>query len=321
VSILRWDGAKIARAGIYADLPITEYHGQPCAGPSISSTGLRTIFSKSPAHYWVSSSLNPKRVEQAESEALTFGRAAHHLLLGEAGFRDVFAVLPEDAPRRPTSAQLGAAKPSPATVEQIRWWREFEQANGHKTLLTMAQIEAIRGMAESLAGEPLVRAGILNGLIEHSIVWRDRETGIWLKIRPDAIPDGSVDFADLKTAADITDDGIERAVGDYGLNMQGALVGMGAREVLGVEMTSFTLLFVEKAPPFCVRAKTLKPHDLELGERQIRAALRVFAACLETNRWPGPGGEQTDAEFVEIKPYARARIEARLALMEQGLAA
>jgi hypothetical protein len=305
-----WTGEPIDTPGLYRGVSMDAYHGQLTTGPSISSSGLRTIFYESAAHYFAGSYLNPNRVEEEPGEALIFGRAAHHLLLGEAEFGRHFVVRPEE---------LNGA-PWQGNRKDCKLWLEAMRAE-RLTVLVGKQIEHIRGMAASLAGHPLIHAGALNGLIEHSLVWQDPETGIWLKARPDAIPTTDLDFSDLKTAADVTDEGIETAIGRDGLNMQGALVAMGCRAVFGRELTSFSLVFVEKTPPYCVRVKTLKPCDLELGEQQVRAALSVFARCIETGRWPGPGGEQTDAEYVELKPFHRTRIEHRLATIQQELAA
>ena len=90
-----------------------------------------------------------------------------------------------------------------------------------------------RSEVASPAEEPLIKAGILNGLVEHTMVYQDKETGVWIKVRPDCVPTDGADISDLKTIADITDDGIEKAIGDTGLNMQGAMVGEACREVLG----------------------------------------------------------------------------------------
>src|SRR5258708_18976764 len=87
--------ALITEPGVY-DLTMDRYHGQPCDGPSVSSSGLRTIWSASPAHYWLESSLNPHREEQGERPHFSLGRAAHHLLfLGRTGFDAEFVVRPE----------------------------------------------------------------------------------------------------------------------------------------------------------------------------------------------------------------------------------
>lgn len=310
MNIITWDGQPVAAAGLFKGIGMEAYHGQLTVAPSISSSGLRTIFNESPAHYFVESYLNPNRAEPKDSKPFLFGRAAHHVLLGEEGFNRYFVQRPEELNGKPWNANRTDCKD---------WLKLVAEAG--LSVLTPADVVAIKGMAKGLAEHPMVQAGILNGLIEHSMVWQDKETGIWLKVRPDAIPTDAADFSDLKTAADVTDDALERAIGDHGLNMQGALVGMACREVLGREMSSFSLVFSEKTEPHVARVKTLKPADLELGERQVRTALRLFARCLETGRWPGPGGEQSDAEYVEIKPYRRTAIEHRLAVLEQELAA
>src|SRR5437763_16740 len=92
---MKWDRKPIAANGIYDGVPMAGYHRQLCIGPSISSSGLRTIFSKSPAHYFVDSYLNPDAEEQAEKEHFVLGSAAHHLLLGEDAFSTLFIVRPD----------------------------------------------------------------------------------------------------------------------------------------------------------------------------------------------------------------------------------
>jgi len=307
--VCRWSGAPVSAPGVYAGIPISVYHSAACCdGPSISSSGLRTIFGESPAHYWANSPLNPKRQPEKPNEALTLGRAAHHLLLGEIDFSKLFVIRPETL--------NGQAWQGNRT--DCREWLKAVAAEG-LTVLLPSQVEAIRGMAASLAAHPLIRAGILGGEIERSIVWKDAETGVWLKVRPDAIPSTDADFADLKTTTDVSFDALSRAIGEYHYEMQGALVGMACREVLGREMASFSLVFVEKAPPHCVRVVTLQEEDLALGEKQVRAALRLFARCMDRGVWPGPGGEQSDAEYVSVPAWARTRAETRLATIAMEL--
>ena len=305
-----WDGEPISVPGLYSGIPMADYHGQLTAGPSISSSGLRTIFNDSPAHYYARSYLNPERIEDDASRAFVFGRAAHHLLLGEADFAAHFIVRPEELDDKPWNSNRTACK---------AWIERAEECG--LTILLPGEVKAIRGMAAGLHANPLVGAGILNGLIEHSMVWQDEETGVWVKVRPDAIPTDALDFADLKTAASVSDEWIEKAVGDHGYHVQAALVGIACRAVLGRDMSSFSLIFSEKTPPHIARVKTLKPDDLDLGAKQAKAALRLFARCVDRNEWPGPGGEQSDAEYVEIKPWRRDQILWKLERIEGELAA
>lgn len=287
---------KIKAPGVYA-LPIDAYHGQPCAGPSVSSSGLRTIWAQSPAHFWCRSSLNPNRLPEDERPAFAVGRLAHKLLLeGREGLEQDFAIRPDEwSDWRSKAAQV---------------WRD-EQVLAGRTVITPADLETVTAMANSLAAHPMVKAGILDGFVERSLIWQDAETGIWLKSRPDVIPNASGDYADLKTTTSVSTKALEQSLASFDYAMQGALVGMASEVVLGIPMQSFTLVWVEKAAPFCVRVTTLTPADLERGRLQVRSALRTMARCLERGEWPGPDASD-DAEYLPLPAYAAKRIDDEL---------
>lgn len=293
---------RIDKAGIFSGIPLATYHGQFCAGPSISSSGLRTIFKRSPAHFFCNWSGNPEAEPWEETEALKFGRACHHILLGEDDFSTQFIQRPE--------TWAGAAWNSNRTV--CREWLAAQEQAGRTVLLPL-ELKHIRGMARSLAAHPLVKAGILNGEVERSLIWRDAETGVWLKSRPDCIPNDSGDFADLKTTTDVDYDDLAKTIADYGYHQQAALLAEGYKVLTGRPMTSFSLVFVEKRPPYCTRIVTLKDCDLERGMLQNRAALRMFAECLESGEWPGPAHD--DAEFIELPKWEQDRIDSKLEFM------
>jgi len=44
---------------------------------------------------------------------------------------------------------------------------------------------------------------------------------------------------------------------------------------------------------------------------QNRVALRIFARCLKSGVWPGPGGERRDAEEIWLSDWHRQQMEAR----------
>jgi hypothetical protein len=293
---VKWDGAPISRPGIYGSVPIGAYHGAHlCDAPSVSSSGLRKIMSESPAHYWCESPYNPDRVAQKETDALVLGRAAHHLLLGEDDFSTLFIARPD----KWDSWRTGDAKK----------WKAEQEAEGRTVLLT-AQLDQIRGMARALAAHPLIDAGILNGEIEQTIAWRCKETGIWLKARPDAIPNASGDFADIKTTTSVQSADLARTIAEYGYHQQAALIASGWHALTGKDIASFSFVFVEKSPPYCVRIVTLRDDDLARGERQNLVAIKTFAECMKTGEWPGPGS--ADAEYLGLPEWAQKRIDHQL---------
>lgn len=288
---------KISEPGIY-DLTMAQYHGDVADGPSISSSGLRTIWSQSPAHYWYDSPYNPNPPEPKDRPHFSIGRAAHHLLyLGRKGFDAEFVVRPSEWSDWRTKA--------------AKEWRE-EQLKAGLTIITDAELEAITGMARSLGAHPLVKSGILDGAVERSLIFKDDKTGVWLKSRPDNIPASSGLFADLKTADSVSDDSLERSLASYGYHMQAALVGMASEALLGRPMEEFAFVWVEKAPPHCVRVTVLTGADIERGRMQLRRSIDQFAECVATGEWPGPGGTRRDAEYLTLPAWAVKRIDQRL---------
>lgn len=291
--IIEWDGEKISKPGVY-DMPIESYHGNCCVGLSISSSGLRTIESKSPAHYWDESYLNPKHVRGADSEAFTIGRAAHMLLLGETGFQDRFAIKPAEF----KDFRSNAAKE----------WRDAQIAAG-RSVLTHGDLETIRGMANALAAHPLIQSGLLNGEVERSLIWQDKETGVWLKSRPDALPVNADLITDLKTTKKADAASVRRSIAEYGYYMQLALVGMGMEAVLGRRPSDedYVLVFVETSRPYCVNVTPIDPQAIYYGRLQVRRALRTFADCIERNEWPGYAD---DGATAGLPKYLIDRLEA-----------
>ncbi|MBC1183933.1 hypothetical protein HF680_14910 [Brevundimonas sp. WCHBH090558] len=302
---------KVSVPGVYA-LSMAEYHGDLCVGPSISSSGLRTIWSRSPAHYFHASPYNPAGFvlqvvdgievmvpkDQPERPHFSIGKAAHHLLyLGRKGFDAEFVIRP--------------SKWKDWRTDAAKEWKA-EQIKAGLTIITDAELEAITGMARSLGAHPLVKSGILDGAVERSLIFKDAKTGAWLKSRPDNIPSSSGLFADLKTADSVSDDSLERSLANYGYHMQAALVGMASEAVLGRPMEEFALVWVEKAPPHCVRVTVLTGADLERGRMQLRRSIDQFAECVATGEWPGPGGTRRDAEYLTLPPWAAKRIDERL---------
>jgi len=316
-------GQIITEPGAYLGMPMEVYHGQPCDGLSVSSSNLRTVYIESPKHYWNGSHFNPNRKEFKQTEPIILGRAAHHLLLGEGDFGKYFAMRPDKAP--------DGREWHGSNKSCLQW--EADRALEGLTIIKGEQIEWIRGMSVSLAAEPIVRGGILNGYTEVSMFWKDEETGIWLKSRPDNIPNDSGDSADLKCVADVSSDGISRALGERGYNQQAAMVREGMKKTLDIEMQHFTLVYVEQKPPHCVRFDEIHPLDIvggkdpftgEIivgGHDENHAALRLIKRCVERNEWPGPKAPAGDGAFVRRTEWARKQSKRRYDLITQELAA
>lgn len=307
---IQWNGQQIVANGIYADIPIERYHNDTSLfdGFSISSSGLRQVLRR-PSEYWCYSPYNPNRYPREESKALNFGQAAHMLILGEEGFSSQFALKPAELNGKPWQGNR---------TECRQWLKDCQQAG--RTVITDAEIEHIKRIANNLDRHPMVKQGVLNGHIERSIIYKDEN--IWLKSRPDIFANNSGDFFDLKTANDVSKDALEKTIYNHGYHVQAALVRMAIREVVGEDaFSSFTFVFVEKTPPYDVCIRQLRPQDIDLGEQQARYAIKIVKECLKTNEWPGLDGIAPSVDWIELPEWARSEIENNLSNNDERVAA
>jgi hypothetical protein len=304
VQVTKWNGKRITKAGWYSHVPIEVYHGPDiCDGPAVSSSDLRTCWHKSPAHMYSKWAENPKREERTETRSMILGSAAHHLLLGEDGFKLKFVAQPELYRDKKTAEE----KPWNNNATVCKDWKAKHEDAG-RTVVTVKELRAIVEMARSLALEPLVKEGLLSGNIECSGFFKDKETGLWLKVRPDVVP-MSGEFVDLKTAAEVTTAALMSSVRSYGYNQQASLI-WEVCEALGQPFESFMLLFIETAAPFCARVVPMPDEDMGLGREQNRLAMRKVKACIDTGHWPGPG--EGDMQALGLSKDERERIRTRL---------
>ena len=303
---IKWDGQPISVPGMYSGIDIDIYHAAKiCDGPSISSSGLRKITQESPAHFFAQWRGNPKAEPKPEARHYVFGRAAHHLHLGQANFSALFAVQPEEYEDEKT----GEIKPWNNNAIPCRRWHA-KRREENKGVLTVREAEQVVAMAERLHRQPIVAHGALNGLVERSLFWKDKKTGVWLKARPDTIPTASGDVVDYKTTQSVVWTDLVRTIYDYGYFQQGALIRDAFREVLGIDKEfSFSLVFQEKTDPYPVRVVALKDNDLALGAKVNRIAIDKFAACLKSGIWLGPGEAEEDATPIEMSEYAHKALE------------
>lgn len=276
---------KITEPGIY-DLSMEVYHSDCCEGPSISSTGLRTIHNECPLEYWAFSVLNPKRYIMDDKGAYSFGRAAHCLIVGGEVFSERYVLRPRVIDEKPWQSNR--------TV--CREW-VANQLEAGLTIITPDDLYHIENMAKVLETHPMAET-LLQGEVEKSLVWQDDETGVWLKARPDVIPTFDNVSNDYKTTTSICRPyELNRDIARYGYFMQLALVEEGLRVLKGAENLNMVLTFQTKKEPYHIAPIEISPEYLSLGHDLNRRALRTFADCWAKQDWPG---------YVEGIPVAHA---------------
>lgn len=290
-------GAVITKPGVYSGLSLDEYHRSPDIfdGPSISKSVLKWLLPAhggSPKAFWGRWAFNPAHIKADSTPEMDFGQAVHCLLLGDEAFSTRFVIRPDEFPNYTTKA--------------ARDWRDAEIKAG-KTVILPSQIEVIRRMAKDAAQYPLVQLGILNGEIERTICCKDPETGIWLKVRPDAVAVDGI-FADLKSAGKFDEDFLERQIFDASYYLQGAMTRMVCRE-LSIPFESFVLVYVLNDEIPDTTHVEISPHELDRGERAIRWSLRKIRHCLDSGEWPGARPFEGGTRQIQMKTWAKERLD------------
>ncbi len=284
--------ALIERPGVY-DVPMDKYHGDCCVGHSVSGTDLWTIANKSLAHYWDQSFLNPER-EKKTSKALEFGKAAHYLQLGETEFAKHFVVKPWDA----------------FSDDTKRAWRDEHEAAGF-SIITKDDLAKVQAMARVLAKDEMAAYAFRDGRPEMSIVWQDADTGIWLKTRPDWLPNTSHLVPNFKTAANGDPDDWDPC--GFGYHLKEALRIDGFKAV-GRPCVPYFIL-QETSRPFVCSTVYLPPRDLETGRMLYRKALRDLAKALKDKHFPGytdPRSKDRKVAMARMRAFDEAKIRARI---------
>jgi hypothetical protein len=274
--------AMLKKSAIIPDMPFDQYHGDAAfhaglgAIPSISSSGIRTIITKSPAHYWDTSYLNPDRENGKTTDAMTLGRAVHWLVMSEDSFAKNFAVKP---------AELNG-KPWHGSRKECREWLKEAEENG-KEIITEDMINAVMGMKRSLEHDPLVKQGVLSGESEVSFLWLHDD--VVLKSRPDLVNKETRTIIDLKSTRDASKPGCARAIREYRYDIQIAMARWAVVETLGIEIKAedCLLCFVENVRPYCVTWVQFSEQRLASCMDECKKAIETFRECLALNDWPG----------------------------------
>lgn len=274
--------------------PIDVYHGQ--AGDCISSTRLKT-FMRSALLYWklhVAKTL-PK---PEKTPALIFGSAVDTLTFdGPDAFNRAFILEPEDAPKRPTKAQLNAAKPSPAAVASMTFWSQFDKYAAGKEVLAKEDMDTVKRCVDALHSNKTFAEMLAAG--KSQVTFRLKGQPFNTQVRPDLWLEEGCDFTrgestitDLKTIVELPCDDADflpRHVLNFGYHLSAFLYREVVATVLGYKpgfRPRFYLTFVEKQEPFAVVTRQVDEVALLVAEKELRLAIERLTACMNSNHWP-----------------------------------
>jgi len=239
--------------GIYPAIKNRDYH----ADPALGSTSLKTLATKTPAHY----QHDKKRTKS--SAAFTLGTAAHSLILED----DTSGIVMVDA----DSWLTKVAKEAKAEA----------LADGKQPLLTKEWLQVL-AMRDAVMDHPVAGDLFTGHEAEQSVFWD--EGGLMLKCRPDAWKPGLL--IDLKTCASADPNEFGKVAHSFGYHQSAAHYIDGVKAATGEELP-FHFVLVEKTDPYLVSVVELDWEAVNIGRGLNERAKRIYQECMELNTWPG----------------------------------
>jgi len=276
--------------GIHPHILFADYINDPCPEPSLSKGVIGDLIERSPLHVYHSHPRLGGRTDSNSNRA-DLGSAAHELVLG-GDDRIVWI----DAADFRTKAAKEERDVAHAQLKIPMLEKQREQ------LEAMAQVGRDR-LCEFGAGHS-----------ELTMVWES--DGIWYRSKPDWLSKDRLLAIDYKTATNADPlTWIRSVLMRSHYDIQGALALQGLYNLEGPAQREFLFLVQEIEAPYACSVVGIGPQMLELAERKIAAASRVWKRCMQEKSWPG---YQHHIHWAELPEYKTWDFENRSACYEGG---
>lgn len=252
-------------------MPDEEYHGKNMQ-EYVSSTMLKTL-AHSPAHLRHMLD-NPSA---KDTDALRCGRAIHCAIL--------------DGPQEFVRQYRVKKKANWATVAGKS--EKAAMLADRVTPLTVDEHAMVMGILRAFESHPEIMNMIDdNPQFEQTILWRDEETGLLCRAKPDVF--GGNFMVDLKSARDARPAKFNRQFFDLGYHIQAAHYAAAWKAITGWDTADdlyFVFFAAEKTPPFGNLLYHVPYEVTRYGMKERRELMLKYKDCVDKNEWPGYGHE------------------------------
>ena len=220
--------------------------------------------------------------EDNDTPSLKFGRACHKFILEPFDFDNEFIIKPKTDGRTRQGKEINA---------------KFEQDAIGKEIITEETYDKLVDMRDMLYKTPYVKK-LLGGEQEKSFCWKDAETGIVCKCRPDSYGVfGSQNvIVDYKTCQNAETSAFMRDALKYNYDVQAAHYTAGLEEIYGKDYT-FIFIAQETKAPYLVNVLQADAYFMENGQDVRNTMLRTYKKCLELDEYPAYMGFKDDKTF------------------------
>ena len=233
------------------------------ANPAISHSMLKNM-AKSPAHF--KAALEAPGIS---TDALTLGSLVHAMVL---------------EPHTVEHDYIKVAKIDRRTKEGKQLWADLQDSE--KRAVQEDVWATAENMAESVmscsAAKSLILEATAMNSVEVEFYWRDTRFDLDRKSKVDGITETSI--VDLKTTTDATR-GFDRSIMKYWYHTQAAYY-RDALKSKGLHRDFFTIIAVEKAPPYAVAVVRLDSETMDWAKKIVDGWLDQLRWCQSSRNYP-----------------------------------
>lgn len=261
-----------------------EYH----AHPAWSASRLKLAVTGTMLDYWAREEA-PERVPFMPTDDMRQGSLVDCLLTELANFDAKYAVLPENAPKKPTATQLKAKKPSVDTLLQMEWWDNFQAENIGKEIINAAWLANALSVIERLRSDPHIGpilAKPRSSQVPH--FWTD-EQGRECRYKPD-IETTDGELWDLKKTRSANPRLFRAQSYSLAYDLQvGGHYRLGFTDRHGAEPVRSGIIAFEWKWPHNCSLLVADDEFIEMGLERRELAFSNIAECKKTGNWPSYG--------------------------------
>lgn len=245
----------------------------------VGSSSLRLVLDSPKAFYWNFF----KGEQEPETDAMRLGRIIHKAVLEGREFQNSYCIVPDFGDMR-----------SKANREKKAAWLADRPAG--QIMTTQEELDMILGIVESIMEHPQGPDLLKNGKPEVAGYYRDPETNIRLKIKPDFLSFDVGSLVDLKSTRSSEKRRFMSSIFEYRYDIQLFMYSEGTRLITGKKPDLISAIAVEKKIPYESAIYYFQEHNMVQAESDYRQALRRLRQCIDENKWPQ---RQTMIEPVE----------------------
>lgn len=281
--------------------PITaaDYHSHP----AFSASRLKFAETHTARAYFFEHE-DPLRVRTPPTDAMRQGSLCDCLITQPDKAAERYAVMPTDAPRRPTAKQLTDGQDSkPGTKardtwqdaqEREAWWVQFTADLGRREVISPDWWSRAEQIREVLFADPEIGAMLRDALSTSQTphVWID-EDGRECRYLPD-LETGAGGLWDLKKAASTSPRKMAAQSYQLAYDIQIAHYGRGFADRYGENPIETGLICYEWDSPHDYIVMPATPELLALGAQRCDAALQRIESWRAAGEWPSHGRHPLD---------------------------